>query len=79
MKYKFLEYLGKGWYRPDFAPAGYSITTQYSDIKDVINGWSKQLDRKVAYAIYKNWGFFKKYQAENITVLKNKIESGELL
>lgn len=71
--------MGKGWYRPDFAPVDYSITTQHSDIKDIINKWRKRLDRKVAFAIYKNWGFFKKYQIESITVLKNKIETGELL
>jgi len=81
LKYKFLEYLSKGWYRPDFAPNDYKLETNESgdNINNLKSIWSKKLNRNVAFAIYKNWHFFKKYQIENISTLKIEIESGKNL
>jgi len=80
LKFKFLEYLGKGWYRPDFCPVGYKIPSKGAlQIDEVFGLWRRKLDRKIAYAVYKNWNFFKKYQMENISKIKSSIESGEEL
>lgn len=79
LKYMFLEYMGKGWYRPDFAPKDFSIETQEGVLKDVIGKWRAKLGRKVSYAIYKNWHFFKKYQLENIDNIRQKVSLGDLL
>lgn len=78
LKYKFLEYLGKGWYRPDFAPNNFSVETSSGNLKPIINQWSKSVNRKIAFALYKNWHFFKKYQLENIENLRIKIKKGDL-
>lgn len=79
LKYKFLEYLGKGWFRPDLSPAGFKIETANGQLDMVINTWRKKIDRKISFAVYKNWVFFKKYQLENIEKLMIKINAGELL
>ncbi|MFA6144171.1 MAG: hypothetical protein WC691_05150 [Sulfuricurvum sp.] len=78
INYKFLEYLGKGWYRPDFAPTDFQIQTQKGELQNILNKWSQIFDRKIAFAIYKNWHFFKKYQLETIDLLEAKIKNGEL-
>lgn len=79
LKYKFLEYLGKGWYRPDFSPTGFRIETINGQLDTVFNTWRRKIDRKISYAVYKNWTFFKKFQLENIEKIISKISSGELL
>lgn len=78
LKYKFLEYLGKGWYRPDLAPDDFTVETDSGNIKEVIKVWSKTVNRKIAFALYKNWHFFKKYQLENIENLRIKIKKGDV-
>ncbi|MGP8329753.1 MAG: hypothetical protein ACT6FF_05500 [Methanosarcinaceae archaeon] len=79
LKYKFLEYMGKGWYRPDFTPVSYSLERGESSIQDAIKSWRKRLKRKVSIAIYKNWNFFMKYQIENIQSIRDGLSSGDLL
>ena len=79
MKFKFLEYLGKGWYRPDFAPRSYAVSTNNGILNNVLEKWRKKLNRKIAFAIYKNWHFFKKYQIENIKSTRDIIDTGETL
>lgn len=79
LKYKFLEYLGKGWYRPDFAPTAFQVSTSKGNIKDVIDKWRNKLNRKVSYGIYKSWHYFHKYQIENINHMRHKIKSGDVL
>jgi hypothetical protein len=75
LKYKFLEYLGKGWYRPDLKPVDYKYQTKDSiNLEDVLDKWRSRLNRKVAYAFYKNWHFFKKYQIETISSLRNSVK-----
>lgn len=78
LKYKFLEYLGKGWFRPDYAPQNYYIETKSGKLKNVINKWSEKFDRKIAFALYKDWHFFKKYQIETLKKLSLKIKQGEI-
>ncbi len=79
LKYKFLEYMGKGWYRPDLAPKDFYIETKKGALKNEIEKWRSKLDRKVSFAIYKNWHFFKKYQIENINNVRQQVSSGDLL
>ncbi len=80
LKYKFLEYLGKGWFRPDFKPVEYGFEIgNNNSLDDVLEKWRGKLDRKVAYAIYKNWNFFKKYQIENINSLRTVVNEGNTL
>lgn len=79
LKYKFLEYLGKGWYRPDFAPKNYKIETKNGALQETIEKWRSKLGRKVSYGVYMNWHFFKKYQLENIEKVMREINSGEML
>ena len=78
LKYKFLEYLGKGWFRPDYAPQNYHIETKNGKLKDIIKKWSNKLNRKVAFAIYKDWHFFKKYQMETLKQMSIKISKGDI-
>lgn len=79
LKYKFLEYLGRGWYRPDLAPADFKIETKNGSLDQVTNYWRKRLRRQISYAVYKNWKFFKKYQIENIDKIIGKVNSGDFL
>lgn len=79
LKYMFLEYLGKGWYRPDLAPKDFSVETDVGTLNEVAEKWRAILKRKTSWAIYKNWHFFKKYQVENIKTIRDKIESGAKL
>lgn len=79
LKYKFLEYLGRGWYRPDLAPANFKIETKNGKLDEVTSYWRQKLRRKISYAVYKNWKFFKKYQLENIDKVIGKISSGDFL
>ncbi len=78
LKYKFMEYLGKGWFRPDYAPQNYHIETKNGKLKDIIKKWSDKLNRKVAFAIYKDWHFFKKYQMETLKQMSIKISKGDI-
>ena len=73
-----MEYLGKGWFRPDYAPQNYHIETKNGKLKDIIKKWSNKLNRKVAFAIYKDWHFFKKYQMETLKQMSIKISKGDI-
>jgi len=79
LKFKFLEYLGRGWYRPDFAPQDYRVSTGKGILNNVLGKWKRKFDRKIAFALYKNWHFFKKYQIENIKLTRDIIGTGETL
>lgn len=79
LKYRFLEYLAKGWFRPDYCHASFPVSTKSGNIKDVQAKWKNKFGRTISYAIYKNWFFFKKYQIEGLNEFKKAIESGDLL
>lgn len=70
---KFLEYLFKGWLRPDLFPFRYKGQQDWFDFFKSIS-YKNYDKRKVAGAIYRNEYFFKKYHEENIKSLREEIK-----
>jgi hypothetical protein len=72
--YKYFEYYTKGWFRPDFKPKGFEFCVEgtYEQLKGILY---KNINRKIAIAIYQNWFYFKDYHISNIDHLKFKLNS----
>lgn len=63
--HQFYMYLARGWIRPDFAPDAFKFSFELARDK-----WTKQLKRKVAFAIYRDWNALKSYQTRAFDTLR---------
>lgn len=74
--HKFLEYMAKGWMRPDKLPAQFQlevIKNEWFDFfKSVSYGKSEVGNYKVAGGLYKSYHFLEKYYIESLKSIKNK-------
>jgi len=77
--FKFLEYLAKGWFRPDMKPIGFNYPDSQKPIEHDLRVWKNHFSRKVSHAVYRNWFYFREYHLLNIVELKSKIISGEIV
>lgn len=66
--YNFLAHLARGWIRPDFAPDGFEFS--FAKVKDE---WRTRLDRKVSFAIYRDWKVLEDYQVAAFQDLRTRI------
>ena len=74
--HKFLEYMAKGWMRPDKLPAQFQlevIKNEWFDFfKSISYGKSEVGNYKVAGGLYKSYHFLEKYYIESLKSIKNK-------
>jgi hypothetical protein len=63
--YHFYQYLARGWIRPDFAPDAFKFSFELARDK-----WTKRLNRRISFAIYKVWNALKCYQARAFESLR---------
>lgn len=66
-KKSFAYYILKGWFRPDFLPKGYEIS---SLIYKVQEKYRNKYGREINIGIYKSWFFFESYHKNNINTIK---------
>lgn len=64
--HQFYQYLARGWIRPDFAPNAFKFSFELARDK-----WAKKLNRKVAFAIYRDWTALKDYQSRAFDSLRD--------
>jgi hypothetical protein len=62
----FSKYILKGWIRPDFLPASYSITEKLGVTSQ---HFSTKYQRSVNIGIYKSWYYFEQYHVSNVHTL----------
>lgn len=73
----YVEYLAKGWFRPDFTPEMFLSSWNCTS---VIDNWRKSFgNRKIGLGIYSNWVFFKHYHMDHFEYLRLKIKKGDFL
>jgi len=71
--FKFLEYLFKGWIRPDLFPFQYKQKSQWFEFFKEIS-YNKYDNRKVTCAIYRDQDFFNLYHSANLNKIKKRTE-----
>lgn len=75
--YKCFEYLSKGWFRPDFKPAGFDFCTNGSLVE--LNAELYSITkRKTSIGIYKDWYFFKDYHINNVKSLSYLVKTSTI-
>jgi hypothetical protein len=79
LKYKFIEYLSKGWYRPDFAPIDFVLSLSDIPLNSVLHEIRNKEKRKIAFGIYRDWKYFVKYQNEYMGNIRIKLINGDML
>lgn len=73
--FKYFEFLGKGWLRPDMLPIGFE--PYEGRLKGLIDKFQKKYKRKVRFAIYGNWESFGTYHFNNIELIRNRLKTEE--
>ena len=68
---KFVDYLFKGWIRPDLLPL-----KMRSDWFEYFKGLYGRYDRKIAVGIYRDHSFFMGYHRMNIIKLREDLKNG---
>lgn len=71
-KQKFIEYMFRGWLRPDKFPSDFA-DGWFEYFREITNQ-GKYGPYKIAGALYKNWRFLESYQLDCVIDCKNEIE-----
>lgn len=79
--HKFLEYLVKGWMRPDKLPTSFQVNLLKSEwfefFKSISYGRSEVGNYKVAAGLFKNYNYLEKYYTKSIEDLYNSLNKEE--
>jgi hypothetical protein len=76
MYHKFLQYLVKGWMRPDLLPISFQETLKsewFDFFQGISNGKSTVGNYKVSCGLFKNYNYLEKYHLNGITQFHNSI------
>ena len=77
--YKFLEYLFRGWIRPDKFPFKFEGKNDWFDFFRALTiEFNKIGNHKIAAGIYKSFDTFELYNIENINRIRKQIKEGEI-
>lgn len=68
----FLEYLFKGWLRPDLFAFSFHKRKEWFDFFESLS-YGRYTQRKISAALFKNYYFFEKYHALNIKNIRRTI------
>ena len=68
--YRFLDYLFKGWLRPDVFPFSYVGRNEWLGFFKSIS-YGEFGDYKINGAVFRDWGFYETYHTSNIREIRN--------
>jgi predicted nucleotidyltransferase len=78
---KFLEYIAKGWMRPDLLPISFGIKELKDDwfnfFRSISYNATEVGNHKVNAGLYKNYSYLERYYVNNLVEIQNKLLIGE--